>query len=189
MSLASTVSTAAVPAHALRRGTRGFAAVVFFLTGVIVSAVTLFVLPSSAIAPGVLTILIPLAIVFSIAHFVAMYGVMRRRAWVVPLTMYLVAIGLGLVAFMALLVRGGIDALAQAPGTSPDLSTIVGPMVWLAGSWIVVGRFVSRGMAPPELRPAAPEPAEDHTRVMASHPLVVAFDATRPRTGLRPHSA
>jgi hypothetical protein len=189
MSLASAVPPAAVPAHALRRGTRGFAAVVLFLTGMIVSAVTLFVLPSSAIGSGILTILIPLAVVFSIAHFVAIYGVLRRKAWVVSLTMYVVAIGLGLVAFMALLIRGGIDPLAPAAGASSDLSTIVGPMVWLASSWLVVGRFVARGMAPPELRPASPEPAEGHTRVKVANPIVVALDATRPRAGLRPHSA
>ena len=47
-------STDAVPAHALRRGTRGFAAVVLFLTGMIVFAVTAFVLPSIALS-GTLT--------------------------------------------------------------------------------------------------------------------------------------
>jgi hypothetical protein len=190
MSLATTASTAAVPAHALRRGTRGFGAVVLLLTGMIVSAVTLFVLPAAALTRDVLTILIPLAIVFSIAHFVAMYGLIRRRVWSAPLTLYLAAIGLGLAAFGCLLLITGLDPLGR-PGAEAALESrvqIVGLLVWLAGSWIVAARFAVRGMAPPDRRP---EPAEtaDPTRVMVAHPLVIAADATRSRTGLRPHSA
>jgi hypothetical protein len=191
MSVATTASTAAVPAHALRRGTRGFAAVVLFLTGMIVSAVTLFVLPSAAIPPDVLTILIPLAIVFSIAHFVSMYGLIRRRAWSVPLTLYVLAIGLGLAAFGCLLLLTGLDPLGR-PGAEAALESrvqIVALLVWLAGSWIVAARFAVRGMAPPD---RATEPAAavaDPTRVMVAHPLVIAADATRPRASLRPRSA
>ena len=190
MSLATTASTAAVPAHALRRGTRGFGAVVLFLTGLIVSAVTLFVLPSTALTAGVLTILIPLAIVFSIAHFVAMYGLIRRRNWSAPLTLYLAAIGLGVAAFGGLLLVTGLDPLGR-PGAEAALASrvqIVGLLVWLAGSWIVAARFAVRGMAAPERRPELVETV-DPTRVMVAHPLVIAADATRSRTGLRPHSA
>jgi hypothetical protein len=191
MSVATTASTAAVPAHALRRGTRGFAAVVLFLTGMIVSAVTLFVLPSAAIAPGVLTILIPLAIAFSIAHFVAMYGLIRRRAWSVPLTLYVLAVGLGLAAFGCLLLLTGLDPLGR-PGAEAALESrvqIVALLVWLGGSWIVAARFAVRGMAPAE-RAAQPAAAvADPTRVMVAHPLVIAADATRIRTSLRPSSA
>jgi hypothetical protein len=190
MSLATTAPTAAVPAHALRRGTRGFAAVVLFLTGMIVSAVTLFVLPSTALTRDVLTFLIPLAITFSVAHFVAMYGMIRRRAWSAPLTLYLAAIGLGLAAFGCLLLVTGLDPFGR-PGAEAALEgrvQVVGLLVWLAGSWIVAARFAVRGMAPPDSRR---EPAEvaDPTRVIVAHPLVIAADATRPRTGLRPRSA
>ena len=191
MSVASNVSTPAVPAHALRRGTRGFGAVVLFLTGVIVSAVTLFVLPSTALPQDVLTILIPLAIVFSVAHFVAMYGLIRRRAWVASLTFNLAAIGLGVAAFGCLLLVTGLDPFGR-PGAEAALESrvqIVGLLVWLAGSWIVAGSFAARGMAPPE---RAVEPAEtvaDPTRVLVAHPLVIAADATRPRASLRPRSA
>lgn len=190
MSLATTAPTAAVPAHALRRGTRGFGAVVLLLTGLIVSAVTLFVLPSTALTEGVLTILIPLAIVFSVAHFVAMYGLLRRRSWSAPLTLYVAAVGLGLAAFGCLLLVTGLDPLGR-PGADAALESrvqVVGLLVWLAGSWIVAARFAVRGMAAPEFRP---EPAAnaDPSRVMLAHPLVIAADATRSRTGLSPHSA
>ena len=190
MSLATTAPTAAVPAHALRRGTRGFGAVVLFLTGLIVSAVALFVLPSAALTAGVLTILIPLAIAFSIAHFVAIYGLTRRRSWSAPLTLYLAAIGLGLAAFGFLLLVTGLDPLGR-PGAEASLEgrvQIVGLLAWLAGSWIVAARFAVRGMAAPERRTEFVETA-DPTRVMVAHPLVIAADATRSRTGLRPHSA
>ena len=59
---ASHTPTDAVPAHALRRGTRGFAAIVLFLTGMIVFAVTAFVLPSIALPGTLLTTLILLGI-------------------------------------------------------------------------------------------------------------------------------
>ena len=191
MSVASTASTAAVPAHALRRGTRGFGAVVLFLTGMIVSAVTLFVLPSAAIPPDVLTILIPLAIAFSIAHFVAIYGLIRRRAWSVSLTLYVLAIGLGIAAFGCLLLLTGLDPLGR-PGAEAALESrlqLVGLFAWLAGSWIVAARFAVRGMAPAERAAQPAVAAADPTRVMVAHPLVVAADATRSRPRLRPSSA
>ncbi len=152
----SHTSTDAVPAHALRRGTRGFAAVVLFLTGMIVFAVTAFVLPSIALSGTLLTALILLGIGFGIAHLVAIYGVLRRRPWAVSLTLYLLAIGLGLVAFGTLLLWAGVDPLAPAGAESTAQARIqvFGLFVWLAGSWIVAARFVVRGMAPPERRAA-----------------------------------
>ena len=198
MSAITPSATDAVPAHALRRGTRGFAAVMLFLTGTIVSAVTLFVLPASAIASTALTFLVALAVVFAIAHFVGVYGLIRRREWAAPLTLYLVAIGLGLVAFGGLLLVTGFDPLGR-PGAQATLESrvqILGLLVWLAGSWIVAGRFAVRGMAPPERRD---DPVEtrvetrvqttDRPRVMVAHPFIVAVDATSQRTGYQPNSA
>ena len=188
MSAITSNSAAAVPAHALRRGTRGFAAVVLFLTGSIVSAITLFVLPASAIARIPLTFLIVLAVVFSIAHYVAMYGLIRRRDWAAPLTLYLVAVGLGLAAFGGLTLVTGFDPLGRPDAEAALASRIqvVGLLAWLAGSWIVAGRFAVRGMAPPD---RAPEPSSDEAPVTVSHPRVSVADATRTRAGLRPHSA
>ena len=191
MSVTLTAATDAVPAHALRRGTRGFAAVVLFLTGMIVFAVSAFVLPSIALPSTLLTALILLGIGFGIAHLVAIYGVLRRRPWAVSLTLYLLAIGLGLVAFGSLLLlRAGVDLLAPAgvESTAQARIQVFGLFVWLAGSWIVAARFVVRGMAPPDRRPA-PEVVADRSRVMVAHPLVIAADATRRRTEFLPHSA
>jgi hypothetical protein len=156
----------------------------------IVSAVTLFVLPTTALTRDVLTFLLPLAIIFSIAHFVAMYGVIRRRTWSASLTLSLAAIGLGLAAFGGLLLVTGLDPFGR-PAAEAALESrvqVVGLLVWLAGSWIVAARFAVRGMAPPDRR-REPAEAADPTRVMVAHPLVIAADATRQRSGLRPHSA
>ena len=185
----TTRSTDAVPSHALRRGTRGFAAVVLGLAAMIVLAVSIFVLPASAIDAGLLVLLVPLGIAFGIAHLVAIWGTLRRRRWAVRLTLYLMAAGLGTAAFVLLLVATGVDPFLPA-GADPTLQgriDTVGLVVWLVGSWIVGPRFVVRGLAPAELD--APDPAVDGERVMATHPLIVAVDATRTRTGLRPRSA
>jgi 4-amino-4-deoxy-L-arabinose transferase-like glycosyltransferase len=187
----SQTSTDGVPAHALRRGTRGFAAVVLFLTGMIVFAVTAFVLPSIALPGTLLTAVVLLGIGFGIAHLVAIYGVLRRRPWAASVTLYLLAIGLGLVAFASLmLLRAGVDLLAPAGAESTAQARIqvFGLFVWLAGSWLVAARFVVRGMAPPERR-AARETVIDPSRVMVAHPLVIAADATRRRPEFLPNSA
>jgi len=130
-------STDAVPAHALRRGTRGFAAVVLFLTGVIVFAVTAFVIPSIALSGTLLTALVLLGIGYGIAHFVAIYGVLRRRPWAVSITLYLLAIGLGLIAFGTLMLWARVDPLAAAgaESTAPARVQVLGLFVWLAASW------------------------------------------------------
>ena len=44
-------------------------------------------------------------------------------------------------------------------------------------------------LAPEGVRRTEPAEVVDPTRVMVAHPLVIAADATRSRTGLRPHSA
>jgi VIT1/CCC1 family predicted Fe2+/Mn2+ transporter len=194
MSATTPSATDVVPAHALRRGTRGFAAVVLSLTGAIVSAVTLFVLPAAAITSTALTILVALAVLFSIAHFVGVYGLIRRREWVAPLTLYLVAIGLGLAAFGGLLLVTGFDPLGrpEAEAALESRVQVLGLLVWLAGSWIVAGRFALRGMAPPERRDDRVETrvgVQTSNRPRVAHPFIVGVDATSRRTEYQPSSA
>jgi hypothetical protein len=150
MSVATARPARTVPRYALRRGTRWFAAVVLFLTASIVLTVAGFILPASSLAPGVLTVLVPLAIVFGIAHLVAAYGIARRRAWSVSLVLYLLAIGLGVAGFGALLVVTGVDPFARpgAVASAEGRAEILGLLTWLAGSWLVAARFTMRGMAP-----------------------------------------
>ena len=70
----------AVPRHALRRGTRGFAAFVTGLAGLVVLGVGAVVLPASSLDGLALAWLVPLAVAFGLAHLVAAYGLVRRRA-------------------------------------------------------------------------------------------------------------
>jgi hypothetical protein len=151
---ATSLPTGSVPRHALRRGTRGFAAFVLFLTGMAVLAVAFLVLPGSGIDPQLLTVLVPLAIAFGTAHLVAIVGVIRRRAWVVPLSLYLLAIGSGIVGFGLILLRAGIDPVAGTAVAGDAAFQTAGLLLWLAGSWLVSARFTVRGMAGPDRAPA-----------------------------------
>lgn len=169
MSVATARPSRTVPRHALRRGTRWFAAVVLFLSASIVLTVAGFILPASAIAPGVLTVLVPLAIAFGIAHLVAAYGIARRRSWSVPLVLYLLAIGLGVAGFGALLVATGVDPFARpaADGSAQGRAEVLGLLAWLAGSWLVAARFTLRGMAPPTTARAETAPATAAVQAIA----------------------
>jgi len=146
----------ATPWHARRRGTRGFAAVTLFLAALIVLSIALIVLPSTTLDRLSLTWLIPLGLAFGVAHLVAVYGVLRRRAWTVSLTMYLMAIGLGLagLGLLVVLTGGELFSSSTAAWNGGD---VAGLLAWLAGSWLLAARFVFRGMAPPVVRPAPPE--------------------------------
>ncbi len=154
MTAATALPTGSVPGHALRRGTRGFAAVVQFLAGMTVLSIAFLVLPGSAIDGQLLTVLVPLAIAFGLAHLVAVYGVVGRRSWAASLSLYLLAIGAGAVGIGLVMLRAGIDPVTGrtiAAGAGAGAQTL-GLFVWLAGSWLVAARFTVRGMAAPERR-------------------------------------
>ena len=144
-----------------------------------------------------LTALVLLGIGYGIAHFVAIYGVLRRRPWAVSITLYLLAIGLGLVAFGTLMLWARVDPLAAAgaESTAPARVQVLGLFVWLAASWIVAARFVVRGMAPPERREDRTEITDPSrvttrpSRVLVAHPFVIAADASWRRSEGLPHSA
>ena len=160
----SHTSADAVPAHALRRGTRGFAAVVLFLTGMIVFAVTAFVLPSIALSSTMLTALVLLGIGFGIAHLVAIYGVIRRRPWAVSLTLYLLAIGLGLVAFGSLLLlRAGVDLLAPAGAESTAQARIQSSAC--SSGWPARGSLPHGSSCAAWLHPSGAPPHPQQSRV------------------------
>ncbi|MFL5777836.1 MAG: hypothetical protein ACJ761_02730 [Chloroflexota bacterium] len=173
---------ASVPRHALRRGTRGFAAVVLFLTGLIVLAVAVFVLPASNLPRLALTWLIPLTLAFAIAHGFAIYGIVRRRPWSVPLTLYVAAVGIGVSAYGILLLLTRLDPFAATGATSTG-PTGVGFLTWMIASWIVAARFVLVGMAAPELRP---RPSTEAPKAIAT---AMAGAATSPRLTIAAQAA
>lgn len=143
-------SPATLPRHALRRGTRGFAALVTWLAGCIVSAVGLAVLPGSGLDRLALSWLVPLAVVFGAAHFVAAWGLVAGRRWSGALTGYLAAIGIGVAAYGLLATLTGLDPFAATGGVPADRARAdgLGLLVWMIGMWLVAARFAWRAFRP-----------------------------------------
>ena len=137
----STAST--LPRYAHRRGTRGFAAFVVSLAGFVVLGVGAVVLPNTSLESIALSWLVPLTVAFGIAHFVAAYGLIRRRAWSAQLTGYLAAIGLGVVAYGLLLTLTGLDPFAATSSLPSGRASVegIGLLIWMTGLWLVAARF------------------------------------------------
>ena len=138
-----------LPRYAHRRGTRGFAAFVTLLAGFAVLGVGAVVLPNTTLGSLALSWLVPLTVAFGIGHFVAAYGLIRRRTWSVALTGYLAAIGLGVAAYGLLLTLTGLDPFG-ATSTLPAAQASaegVGLLLWMSGLWLVAARFAWKGIA------------------------------------------
>ena len=137
-------------ARSRRRGTRGFAAFVTAIAGFVSLAVGAVVLPTTSLDRIALSWLIPLAIAFGIAHFVAVVGLVRNRAWSARLTGYLAAIGIGVAAYGLLVTLVGLDpfgATSSLPATDARAEGL-GLMIWMIGLWLVAARFAIRGVVP-----------------------------------------
>jgi hypothetical protein len=140
----------ALPRRALRRGTRGFAAFVVALAGSVVLAVGLAVLPEAELDRLALSWLIPLAVGFGVAHFVAVYGLLAGRWWSSSLTGYLAAIGVGVAAYGLLATLTGLDpfgATSALPGDEARADGL-GLLAWMIGMWLVAARFAWRAFRP-----------------------------------------
>jgi hypothetical protein len=140
-------SRPALPRHAYRRGTRGFAAVAIGLAGFVVLGVGAVVLPNVHFDRLAMSWLIPLSVVFGIAHFVAAVGLVRRSDWSPGLTSYLAAIGIGVAAYGLLITLTGLDPFG-ATSSLPDNQARaegIGLLLWMIGLWTVGARFAIRG--------------------------------------------
>lgn len=149
-------ATATLPRYAHRRGTRGFAAFVVGLAGVVVLGVGLVVLPSTTFDRLLLSWAITLTVTFGIAHLVAAYGLIRRREWSGRLTGYLAAIGIGISAYGLLLALTGQDpfgATSKLPSAQAWAEGL-GLLVWMIGLWLVATRYALRAVGPID-RPVA----------------------------------
>ena len=136
-----------LPRHAHRRGTRGFAAFVIGLAGFVVLGIGAVVLPNASFDRLAMSWLIPLIVVFGIAHFVAAIGLIRRRSWAASLTGYLAAIGIGVAAYGLLVTMTGLDpfgATSSLPGDQARAEG-VGLLLWMIGLWALGARFAIRG--------------------------------------------
>ena len=146
--MTSTATTTTLPRTAHRRGTRGFAAFVTLLAGLVVLGVGAVVLPNTDLGALALSWLVPLTVAFGIAHFAAAYGQVRGRAWSAALTGYIAAIGLGVTAYGLLLVLTGLDPFAitsRLPATEASAEG-VGLLLWMSGLWLIAARFAWKGV-------------------------------------------
>ena len=156
---AATIRTAPAPRYTLRRGTRGFAAFVTGLAGMVVLAVGAVVLPATALDSLVLSWLVPLAIAFGLAHLVAAYGLVRGRAWSANLTGYLAAAGIGIAAYGLILTLTGADPFGATSSLSPGTAWAegLGLLIWMIGLWAVAARSAWKGvrLLRPAIRPSS----------------------------------
>lgn len=97
------------------RGSRIAASFLLFLTGTAVGAVTLGVLPG-AIGPTGPWLVVVLALALTIAHFVALVGVARGRAWGRDLAVSIAEAGGGLAIAALIAIATGADPLG--PGAA-----------------------------------------------------------------------
>ena len=150
-------TTASLPRYSHRRGTRGFAAFVIGLTGVVVLAVGVVVLPTTALDSIALSWLIPVTVVFGLAHVVAAYGLIRRRRWSASLVGYLSAIGIGIAAYGLLITVTGLDPFGATGNLPSDRARDegVGLLIWMIGLWLVGARYAFKGFAMPSATGAA----------------------------------
>jgi hypothetical protein len=154
--MTATAGTARLPRYAHRRGTRGFAAIVTSLAGLVVLAIGGVVLPTTSLDRLALSWLIPLTVAFGLAHGVAAYGLIRRRAWSRSLAGYLAAIGIGVAVYGLLLTVTGADPFGATSSLPPDRAVAqgLGLLLWMIGLWVVAARFAWKGVPPIDSSPA-----------------------------------
>jgi hypothetical protein len=163
-----TVEATPLPRYAHRRGTRGFAAIVTTLAGLVVLAVGVVVLPTSSLDGLALAWLIPLTVLFGLAHVVAAYGLVRRRAWSAGLVGYLAAIGVGVAVYGLILTLTGLDPFGATSSLPADRAWAqgLGLLVWMIGLWAVAARFAWKAVGP--LQPARHDGPAAHAASMTA---------------------
>ena len=139
-----------LPRHALRRGTRGFAAIVTLLAGAVVLGAGTIAAPNAALDPAFVSWLTIGAIAFGAAHVVAAYGLLRRRAWSGVMVGYLATIGIGVAAYGLLLTLTGMDPFGATSALPSDRAWAegVGLLIWMIGLWLVAARYALKGVPP-----------------------------------------
>jgi hypothetical protein len=154
-----TASTS-LPRYAHRRGTRGFAAFVTSIAGFVVLGVGAVVLPTVALDSIAASWLIPLTVAFGLAHFVAAYGLIRRRDWGGRLVGYLAAIGIGIAAYGLILTLTGMDPFGATSKLPSDRAWAegLGLLIWMIGLWLVAARYAFKAIRPIEPNAAAITP-------------------------------
>jgi hypothetical protein len=166
------------------RGTRGFAAFVTMLNGLVVLGLAIFVAPTLDLDRLVATWAVLAGVVAGIAHIVAAVWLVRGRRWAAELVGYLGAAGIALSAGVALAALIGADLFSGANSTAAGFS------IWMIAWWSVAIRFAMRPftfdrpwssvgvptlrVAAPRTTPAAPEVAARRPGLVPNHPMSTA---------------
>lgn len=150
-----------------RRGTRGFAAFVTLLNGLVVLGMSLAVAPTFEVPHLAATWAVMLGIAAGIAHLVAVVGLIRGRRWAASLVGYLATAGIAVAGFGALLAVTGMSIFGA------DRATTFGFFAWMIAWWLVAARYAIK---PFTFTPQA-------RRVMA--PVAKPVADARPTTGAR----
>lgn len=143
-------ATTTLPRYAHRRGTRGFAAIVTLLAGAVVLAAGTIAAPRAALDPAYVSWIVLGAVAFGLAHIVAAYGLLRRRAWSGMLVGYLAMIGIGVAIYGLLMTLTGADPIGATSALPSDRAWAegVGLLVWMIGVWLVAARYALKGVPP-----------------------------------------
>lgn len=121
------------------RGTRGFAALVAAFSGIVVLALSLFVVPGLALDRTVASWSILLGTVAGVAHLVAAVGLIRGKRWSAELVGYLAAAGIGVAMIVALLTATDLlDAFHV------DRGSTIAVAFYLSFWWAVAARYALR---------------------------------------------
>lgn len=138
-----------------RRGTRGFAAFLTALAGLVAMAAALAPAGMAGIDPTVRSWLVIVGIAFGTAHLVAVVGLVRARPWSGRLVGYLAAIGIGTVSYGLLVTLTGLDPFAATSALPAGQARAegIGLSIWMIGLWLLAARFASRGF-PTTSRPS-----------------------------------
>jgi hypothetical protein len=123
--------------NAMYRGSRLAASFLLFITGLAALAIALFVVPP-AVSSGAGWILVPVALAFAIAHFVALAGVARGRDWGRNLAVFIAEMGGGLAILGAVTLLVGQNPFARESAAGPGL------VAWAAAVYALLGIAVAR---------------------------------------------
>jgi hypothetical protein len=127
------------------RGSRLAASFLLFLTGFAVLAVGATVVPA-AVRPAGAWVLIPLAIAFGMAHFVALVGLVRGWAWARDVAVSIAEAGGGVAIAAGIALAMGADLIAATSTLSAHAARAegVGLAAWFVGLYGLLGVSAGR---------------------------------------------
>lgn len=157
-----------------QRGTRGFAAFLTLINGLVTLGVATVVAPASGMDATFVAWLGIGGLVAGVVQLAAVVGLMRGRLWARSAVAYPAAGGIGSAAFALLLItRAGEPVFGAADATA------VGFLVWMIAAWLVATRFVLKAYGDPTLRPVV-----HRIELPAPTPAPTAIVSVRPRSAV-----